>query len=337
MKYLFILFISSLFVNPCSNEETNKDQTASKYEETNKTTGSNDGKIFLGRYMKGKLIIEDNATYTKNEYSWAKDSMDNYERYCGYLKTYAKKYANYKENKTEYFFDSFKDEFKKLTTIRIGDKLNISAPGAVFQSAITKYYLNFDDMVGSGVVFYAVAEPVNASLADYDVVICSDNSKISKLNTSKMMLSDDPALFKSVTSLFMQKAKDIKIKDESSDTEKYELVTSIDTSEMVILPGSFTSAGAKEYIAGYTKRQSFDNFAYYIIIINEKGETVNIFAELVKDSFTFENIIGIVDINGDGIYEILTEDGYYEGSGYNLHKLNGKEYKVITSGFFFGV
>jgi len=104
-----------------------------------------------------------------------------------------------------------------------------------------------------------------------------------------------------------------------------------------MLPGSYTSSGAKEYIAGYTKRQSFDNFAYYIIIVNDKGGLVKVFADIVKDSFTFETVIGVVDVNGDGIYEVLTEDGYYEGSGYNLHNLEGKEYKTIASGFFFGV
>ena len=192
-------------------------------------------------------------------------------------------------------------------------------------------------MVGTGVIFYAIAEPVNVKLSDYEVVICSENTGISKFNTTKFVLNEDPALFKAVNALMIEKAKDIKIRDDSSEKEKFDQVTSIDTSELVILPGSFTSAGAKEYIAGYTRRQSFDNFAYYIVIVNEKGEQVKVFADLVKDSFTFETIIGVVDVNGDGIYEILTEDGYYEGSGYNLHKWSGKEYKVITSGFFFGV
>jgi hypothetical protein len=335
MKYLLILFISALFVNPCSKEESKEEHKETNSELT--VQSAVDSKVYLGRFMNGKLIVEDNATYTKNEFTWAKDSMECYDRYCGYLKTYAKKYNNYKEDKTEYVFDGYKDEFKKLTNLRIGDKLNISSAEGVFQTKITKYYMNFDDMVGSGVVFYAIAEPVNASLADYDIVICSDSPKISGFNRTKMILSDDPALFKSVTTLFMNISKDIKVKDESSEKEKFDPVTSIDTSELVIFPGSFTSAGAKEYIAGYTKRQSFDNFAYYIIVVNEKGETVKVFAELIKDSFTFETIIGIVDENGDGIYEILTEDGYYEGSGYNLHKLEGKEFKAIVSGFFFGV
>jgi len=343
MKFLFILIFSSLLINPCSKEEqksqtTTNESSKSQEQKQQETSGMKDGgKVFLGRYLNGKLIIEDNAAYIKNELTWAKDTFENYDRYCGYLKTYAKKYADYKEDKPEYVFDSFKEEFKKLTTIRIGDKFNVSSNGEVFQSAVTKYYMNFDDMVGSGVVFYSVAEPVSQTLAEYDVVICSDNSKISKFITTKRLLNEDPGLFKSVTALMMQKAKDIKIKDESSGKEKFDPVTSIDTSELIILPGSFTSAGANEYIAGYTKRQSFDNFAYYIVIVNDKGEPVKVFAELIKDSFTFETVIGIVDVNGDGIYEVLTEDGYYEGNGYNLHKLEGKEYKTITGGFFFGV
>ncbi len=342
MKYLFILIFSVLFVCACSKDrkdsEQPKNESASEQNEVKKNTDVKDDKlVFLGRFTNGKLLIEDNRTYEKNALSWAKDTMENYFKYTDYLKSIAKKYASFKEEIQEYNFEKDFDEFNKLTTLKKGTKLYISTQSSVTPVEITGFYMNFDDLIGSGIVFYAVADAGKLKLADNEVVICTGNEKMSVFNTAKLNKKDNSDLFNSVTSLMMKKAKDVKVKDEVTGQDRYEKVTGIDTSEIVIFPGSFTSAGAKEYIAGYTKRQSFDNFAYYIIIVNEKGELVKVFSELVKDSFTYETITGIVDINGDGIHEVLTEDGYYEGAGYNLHKFDGMGFNVITSGFFFGV
>jgi len=340
MNYLLILIFSALIVNPCSKENKEssqpKQESASNQNEVKNTADvKDDGRVFLGRYFNGKLLVEDNKTYEKNALSWAKDTMENYDKYMDYLRGIAKKHASYKEGKQEYFFDKDLDEFSKLTTIKKGDKFFISSKTGIIQSEITGVFINFDDMVGSGIGFYAVADAGSNKFADYEVVICSKNSNMTAFNTNKLTGNSGPIA--EIKSLILKKAKGLKVKDESSGKEKPEPVTSVDTSELAVFPGSFTNKGAKEYIAGYTKRQSFDNFAYYIIIVNDDGEIVKVFNELVKDSFTYETIIGVIDINGDGIYEVLTEDGYYEGAGYNLHKFDGMGFNVIASGFFFGV
>jgi len=340
MNYLLILIFSALIVNPCNKENKEssqpKQESASNQIEIKNTADvKDDGLVYLGRYNRGRLLVEDNKTYEKNSLTWAKDTIDNYGKYMDYLKSIAVKYSSYKEEVFEYFFDKDLDEFKKLTTLKKGDKFYIATKSGVIQSEVTGFFINLDDMVGSGVGFYAVAETGKTNFTDFEIVICSKNSKMSKLNTNKR--KDSSQTVTDIKDMILQQVKDIKVKDESSEKEKFIPVSSIDTSELAVFIGSFTSPGALQYIAGYTKRQSFDNFAYYIIILNDRAEIVKTFAALVKDSFTYETVIGIVDVNGDGIYEILTEDGYYEGSGYNLHKFDGIGFNVVASGFFFGV
>ncbi len=336
MNYLLILFFSILLINPC-NKEGQESTQINKEITPGKTEPKSDSPVFLGRFSGGRLLIEDSKTYEKNAFTWAEDTLQNYDKYYDYLKSIAQKHASYKDDIPGYYFGDELSEFKKLTTLNKGDKLYISAKSGVYPAEIKGYYMNFDDIIGSGIVFYAVAEAHGITFEENEIFICSANSGMSPFISGKLTVADNPGIFGSVKSLMMEKVKDIKVRDESSEKEKYIPVTGIDTSELVILRGSFTEAGVKEYIAGYTKRQSFDNFAYYIIIVDAQGRLIREFSGLVKDSFTYESVIGIADINGDGIYEVLTEDGYYEGSGYNLHMLDGSGYKVITGGFFFGV
>ena len=102
MKYLFILIFSLLFVSACSKDrkdsEQPKNESASEQKELKKNTDvKNDKSVFLGRFTNGKLLIEDNRTYEKNALSWAKDTMENYNKYIDYLKSVAKKYSSFKE------------------------------------------------------------------------------------------------------------------------------------------------------------------------------------------------------------------------------------------------
>lgn len=342
MNYLLILFLSILFISPCNKEKADSDnpeKEASSRQGDVKTLDASKitGTVFLGKVIEGRLVIEDNKTYTENIFSWAKDTLESYDAYYDYLKSAAKKYADYKDDKPGYYFGKYPDEFGKLTKFKPGDKVYISAKSGVFPGEIKGYYMNFDDIIGSGVVFYAVAESPDYKPDDDEMFICSADKNMSAFKTVKLSGPGNEGIIKPVKSVILDKVKELQVTDESSGKEKFIKVTAIDTSELVILPGSFTAAGKNEYIAGYTLRQAFAYFAYYIIIVNEKGEFVKEFAGLVQNSFTYETIIGVTDINGDGIYEILTEDGYYEGRGYNLHMLEGNIYKVITSGFFFGV
>ena len=48
-------------------------------------------------------------------------------------------------------------------------------------------------------------------------------------------------------------------------------------------------------------------------------------------------VIGVVEDKNNSRYKILTESGYYEGSGLDLFEFNGTEFISIANGFSFGV
>ena len=67
------------------------------------------------------------------------------------------------------------------------------------------------------------------------------------------------------------------------------------------------------------------------------GKILAELSPLAKNNFTFSKADGIIDMNGDGIWEVITEDGYYEGGGYNFHKFKNGTFETLTTGFVFGV
>ncbi len=101
--------------------------------------------------------------------------------------------------------------------------------------------------------------------------------------------------------------------------------------------GSFTGAGKDEYLVSAIVQNDFTNFTSLVYILDGSGKVITEIQPLAVNNFTFSKADGIIDINGDGIMEVITEDGYYEGGGYNFQKyINGK-FEVMTTGFVFGV
>ena len=71
--------------------------------------------------------------------------------------------------------------------------------------------------------------------------------------------------------------------------------------------------------------------------MNSDGKALAELSPLAVNNFTFSQPEMTVDFNGDGVLEIITNDGYYEGGGYNLHKFENGKFKTLTTGFMFGV
>jgi hypothetical protein len=70
--------------------------------------------------------------------------------------------------------------------------------------------------------------------------------------------------------------------------------------------------------------------------MNEDGKIKLKVSDLTK-GFTYTKSIGIVDTDGDGMYEIIIESGYYEGAGFELLKYSNGEFIPIANGFNWGV
>ncbi len=57
----------------------------------------------------------------------------------------------------------------------------------------------------------------------------------------------------------------------------------------------------------------------------------------LAQDFSYTKSIGTLDTDGDGALEIIIENGYYEGSGYELWKYTKDGYISIANGFTWGV
>jgi len=106
--------------------------------------------------------------------------------------------------------------------------------------------------------------------------------------------------------------------------------------ETKIFSGNFTGSGKPEYAVSLKQFVSFEAIASCIVIMDADG---NILKELVPfkpADFNFSEIDCKIDVNADGMDEILIYTGYYEGGGYELWKYSGKRFEKITEGFFEG-
>ena len=103
-----------------------------------------------------------------------------------------------------------------------------------------------------------------------------------------------------------------------------------------IMSGNFTGSGKNEYVVSYKKYVSFTEFASGLYIMDENGKILKEMFAFTPSNFNYTFLIGIIDVDNDGINEILTESGYYEGGGYELWKYNSKGFEIITQGFYEG-
>ena len=292
------------------------------------------------------IILEDHITFHNNLDTWGKSQYGfNYEAYSNYMKDIVKKYGTYSDSVREYSFTDYKPEFAKLTDIKPGDRFYFSTEKDIYLSKVTGYYMRLDDEIGGGNIFYALlktpkeSNEKDVSFDDYELLVATKNGNMSKLNHTGITNSAEIQKFKKT---LMPLLKKVEVTD-MGDKKVWKKMTSISDDDLKIFKAPLTNAVDANgnlidlYLVSFCKALSFDDFASGIWIMDSKGKVLKEFSKLKEKDFNYTKVTSIVDTDGDGVYEIITTDGYYEGSGVGLWKYNKDHFDYIASGFAFGV
>lgn len=331
LSFTLVLFVScGKKENTSGNGDTNS--TFSKVESV-KTSDT----VFFGEWNGKQIIIEDNYKFAENEKSASNDPKANsYDMYGEKLKDILKKLGLYDEDKYEYYVTEQHPEFSAYSNLKIGDKIFISSAVGVNPAEVNGYYINFDDMIGAGAIFYATADkPLDAKLDSKELVVVSFNNNMSKTNV--LGVNEQPVIDK-FKSFVLPLLKDVRVTEYNDAGDEIDRkIDSLRNDEIKIFKGNYTGTGKNEYLTGVTIRDGATHFTSAIFIIDESGKIIKELSKLEVRGFTYSTPYMTVDMNGDGILEIITNDGYYEGGGYNFHRIKDGEFKQGTSGFMFGV
>lgn len=224
-------------------------------------------------------------------------------------------------------FNKYFKEFSDYTKLKIGNEFYLCFQDKVIQTNISFYSVWCQPY--SGYELHPAFElPPNVSIPvkDYEknIIICTNNSKSSPLNYN---YETDIMIEKMVNDALSKYTNNLPVKEGIED----------EPPRNKIIKGSFTSTGKTEYAVSVVKRRSFENFASGIFILDESGKIITEVVPFAESDFYYNELNAIVDYDGDGIYEMLTENGYYEGRGYELWKYNGNKFEKITIGFYWGV
>lgn len=342
IKYLLAVVLvvtlssCSLFKKVTGDSKDKIDCVSSKTTQTDKK--QTDEPIYTGRAMsfpeKSGIIFEDHVAFEKGQFNWNKDTTRTYDIYSAYIEGTLKKLGLYKENKIEYFIPEYKPEFEKLTNIKVGEKFNISSDKEVVPSEVIGYYVSLDDMIGAGAIFYVVLKSDVKDTLREKFFVCTKNSFPSKVIQSGIA---DKEKIKKFKSYIWDKVKKVRVIDDSSPQNKSYPIEGINDEDIKIYEGSFTEKGKTQYLVSYTKQLSFDSFASGVWIMDENGNVITAVSEMREKDFTYANIAAVVDGNGDGLYEIISEDGYYEGSCINMMKYGNGKFNTYATVLCFGV
>ena len=348
-KFLVYLAVSLFCINvfSCSKnsgqkesgDKTVSDSSSKKQGElSSKTVGVDrqvSDTVFFGRWDGKRLILEDNYKYAENEKKM-EQNPESYDLYGDKLKEIVKKYSKYDEQNPEYSFKEFKPEFTQYTTLKIGDKVYVSAKSGVYAAEVSGYYVNFDDLIGAGAVFYAELRlPHEASLENDEIVVCSFNNNMKAVTAGGVTSQDVLDKFKAY---LLPRLKGVKVTVyDDKGNESIKPIDKLANEDIKVFKGNFTSSGSDEYLVSVLLRNDFTNFTSAVYVMNGDGKILAELAPLAANNFTFSQPEMTVDFNGDGIIEIITNDGYYEGGGYNFHKFESGKFKTLTTGFVFGV
>lgn len=261
-----------------------------------------------------------------------------YDELGGDFTALVKKYSEYKEDVHEYYFNEYHDEFSRYSALTPGDILFVSSDKGVFAGEVSGYYINLDDMIGGGCVFYAVLEmKQNIEFKEYEIMLCSGENNISRLDRTG---GTDEKLRDKFKDYLMPLLKNVMITDYSSEKPDSVKLKTLKADELIVFKGNFTGtngAGSGEYLVNVLVRNDFTAFTSLLYVMDENGKVIKELSPLAINEFYFAALYAVVDLNGNGIQEIITNDGYYEGEAYNLFKFENGEFILITSGFLFGV
>jgi hypothetical protein len=292
-------------------------------------------KVYFAKPIDSRgFIIEDHITFNKNIDNWGVTEYGkDFDKYTSYIRDIVKKYSSYSDTVREYYIKGWKDEFSRLTDIKPGSRFYISSKDHVWESEVNSYYINLDDEIYGGVMFYPFADfRARMMMPDYELLVCSPENKITIIDNKSETDKNTVDKFKSK---LLPMVKDLTYTEWEGDNETKHKVTSIKDDEIKIFKGNFTGKDT-EYLVSYIKRLNFDTFASAVFIMSGNGKIILKPSDL-KSDFTYTKSIGTVDTDGDGVLEIIIESGYYEGAGYELLKYSKDGFIPIANGFNWGV
>jgi hypothetical protein len=274
--------------------------------------------VYFCRHDGENIIIDENYTFIDSNYVFEvrNKSMETL------VKEHKKEIDNSKQGSC--LFSAYEDWQKDFTGIKLGEEFYVSTPFKVFKSDIYGYKLS--DCEPNGYDFNPVLNntvSIQEDTIDYErnYFICSKYSKMSRINYDCIT---DKTVIKNVTGFLKEYTKNVKVDlgDETKPVTK-------------VFEGNFLNSGEKEYAVSYQGRVTFETFVSGVFIVNDKGKVEKTVIKFRIDP-GYLNLLGIVDYNGDGQFELIIESGYYEGSGCELYKLNDGKYEMIASGFYWG-
>ncbi|MBI5401891.1 MAG: hypothetical protein HY959_00685 [Ignavibacteriae bacterium] len=277
--------------------------------------------VFFCRMDKDKILMDENPSSDNPNY--------NFEERYKKIETLVNKYIGKDKQDEKYYFNKYISTFDGLTGMKMGDVFYVSTHNKVFKSEIKGYQLY--DNVPIGYELNPVLDNranLTEDTVDYNnnIMICSKHKNISKINYKTV---SDKEVVAKVTAFLKEYEEKIEYGEDI-----YETVD--DQAEIKVFEANFLNSDKKEYAVSYRKRVAFDKYASGIFIVSEIGKIAKTVVEF-KTEFNYYMLLGTVDYNGDGQYELVSESGYYEGIGYDLYQNNNGVFELIATGFYWGV
>lgn len=258
-----------------------------------------------------------------------KEYGDNFLEY--YIKKLLEKYPSAKQRYYSYsIVDEYNDDFKPLTDIPFNTELFLSSSIGVFKAKVYSYYFSCCHDIMPVDFFPLLSLQSEGTILtdlknDGRLLILTNNPKVSEIN-----YIEEQDL--NITSIAYKSMNKYRSKIQVKETNYFK-----PEEKITIFKGNFTTKNEFQYLVSYLYHTSFDAYSSGVFIMNSNGDILKCVIDFSYNQFMYNLAFGTVDVDGDGIQEIIVENGYYEGEGYELWGFKAGKYVKITNGFFCGV
>jgi len=297
-----------------------------------------DDKVYIGMTNTSNTVLLEDNSFSYNESLWQKDEYGyTYQNYIEFIINFTEKNPGETDTNGNLTYWKYYPEFEKLTDIRIGDKYYVSTFTGVYEATVTGYVIHPDDSYINSNMFYVLLDVKNdkpletgkeaiISTFAYITILRGEGKKETEQHNKGLDVIRNNTIGKKFISL-----------DEEGNNEIKKEFTDFNNNDFRIFKGSFTETDTEQFFANFSQRFSFMYYINTSYIINNNGEIIFKVLEAEDKDFNYYIVKGIIDIDKDGIDEVLIDIGYYEGTGLFLHKYSGNGYKIIAEGFIAGV
>ncbi|MFZ1321509.1 MAG: hypothetical protein WAT71_08140 [Ignavibacteria bacterium] len=240
---------------------------------------------------------------------------------------YAGKLIQKHSNSTDFLYNFYEyfEDFKPLTKLLFGTKFFVSSEYSVSNSNVIGYRItsNYEDPINCMPILQIDNSQLiwNKEKYSRNIVVCSVDNNISKINYNT---SDNLIAF----SYAMKEINKLLTRDD--DWFKYHYQKNVN-----IIEGNFTKFES-EILVSYSVQIDEMKFNSGIFLLDTQGNFIDFVKEFLNDDYNYNIVIGTIDLENDGILEILVETGYYEGSGYELWSYKENKFVKICNGLYYG-